>query len=149
MQNLWLPVLAGEGYTMGISFLKVSTFFDQVVLQRHVKDFSCCITTTTKLMPNKLGNVVTYYKKLNLLNHTTLRTCGHVRSRDKLKTVFFCYHNMTTKPSRVVTYNEALPFIKLHNPLIMWSSDVDLSYMIFRFRMETLQWSSNFCFICF
>ena len=30
---------------------------------------------------------------------------------------------MATKPGKVVTYNEDLPPIKSHDPLITWSSD--------------------------
>ena len=38
--------------------------FYRVVLQCHIKYFSCCITTTTRLVAIKLGKVVTYCKKL-------------------------------------------------------------------------------------
>ena len=36
---------------------------------------------------------------------------------------------MTTKPGRVVTFNEGLPSILSHDPLITWSSDFDFSYI--------------------
>ena len=62
----------------------------------QVKYFSCCITT-------KLDKVVTYYKKINPLNHTILWIHGHVRSRDKLKTFLTTTAiTMATKPGRVV-----------------------------------------------
>ena len=35
---------------------------------------------------------------------------------------------MDTKLGRVVTYNEELPSILSHDPLITWSSDFDFSY---------------------
>ena len=38
---------------------------------------------------------------------------------------------MTTKPGRVVTFNEGLPSILSHDPLITWSSDFDFSYIQF------------------
>ena len=32
---------------------------------------------------------------------------------------------MATKPDTMITYNQGLPSIKSHYPLIMWSSDFD------------------------
>ena len=46
---------------------------------------------------------------------------------------------MTTKPGRVVAYNEELSSIKSHYPLITWSSDFDFSHTICRFRAKTLK----------
>ena len=43
---------------------------------------------------------------------------GHVRSIDKLKAYFHYWKPAATKPGRVVTYNEELPSIKSHDPLI-------------------------------
>ena len=57
--NFGRVVIYNEG-----SLYKVTRSFDHVVLQIHVKYFSCCITTTTKPMAMKLCKVVTYYKKL-------------------------------------------------------------------------------------
>ena len=66
-----------------------------MVLRRHVEDFSCCITTTTRPMATKLGRVDTWFST------TTL--------------------TMATKPGREVTFKEELPSIKSHNPLIAFS----------------------------
>ena len=52
---------------------------------------------------------------------------------------------MATKPGKVVTYNGELPSIKSHDPLIMWSSDFDFSYTIYRFKMQTSKLSPNSC----
>ena len=46
---------------------------------------------------------------------------------------------MTAKPGRVVAYNEELPSIKSHYPLITWSSDFDFSHTICRLRAKTLK----------
>ena len=46
---------------------------------------------------------------------------------------------MTTRPGRVVAYNEELPSIKSHYPLITWSSDFDFSHTICRLRAKTLK----------
>ena len=55
----------GKGTYKGtILFHKVTRPSDCVVWQRHVKNFSCCITT----IASKLGKVVSF----NLLTHTTL-----------------------------------------------------------------------------
>ena len=44
-------------------------------LQGHVICFSCCITATTRRMATKLGKVVTYNKKLQLIkSHNPLNT---------------------------------------------------------------------------
>ena len=32
---------------------------------------------------------------------------------------------MASKPTRVVTYNEEVPFIKSHDPRVKWSGDFD------------------------
>ena len=62
-------------------------------------------------MTTKLGKVVTHYNKLQHINSlNTLKTS----SRDTLKTFCLHYHyTMTTKPVRVVIYNEELPFQKV------------------------------------
>ena len=53
---------------------------------------------------------------------------------------------MDTKLGRVVTYNEELPSIQSHDPLITLPSDFDLSYTICRFRMQTPNSSLTSCF---
>ena len=56
-----------------VLFHEVTRFFDPVVLQIHVKYFSCCITTTARPMAIKLDKVVTYYKKLQpITSHNPL-----------------------------------------------------------------------------
>ena len=52
---------------------------------------------------------------------------------------------MPTKPGRVVTYNEELPYIKPHDPLITWSSGFDFSYTICGFRPQTPKLSPTSC----
>ena len=37
--------------------------------------------------------------------------------------------SMVNKPSRMVTYNEELPSIKSHDPLITWDCDFNFSYV--------------------
>ena len=60
---------------MRSSLRKVTRLFHHVVLQGHVKHFSCCITTTTRPMATKLGKVVTCYKKLQSIKlHKPLNT---------------------------------------------------------------------------
>ena len=67
----------------GVPFNKVTKSFDHVVLQGHIKCFSCCITTTTTTTPRpmvtKLGKVVTYYKKLQpIKSHKPLNAWSHM-----------------------------------------------------------------------
>ena len=52
--------------------------------------------------------------------------------------------SMAAKPGRVVTYNEELPSIKSHDPLITWPKDFDFSYSICRFRTQTPKSSPAF-----
>ena len=49
---------------------------------------------------------------------------------------------------KVRIYNEQLPSIKSHDHLIRWSGDFDLSYTIFRFRMQTPRSSPTDCSPC-
>ena len=78
----------------GVHFHNVTRSFDHVVLQDHVKYFSCCITNYARLVTTNLGkNVTCYIRNFNLLSHTTLWTRGHLRSRDKLKKFDLLYHN--------------------------------------------------------
>ena len=77
------------------------TSFDHVVLQSHIKYFSCCITTTTRPIATKLDIVVTYYKKLQ---H------GHVRSRDKLK-IFLSVTQYLISPNLVGWLHTMMGFL--------------------------------------
>ena len=54
-------------------------------------------------MTTKLGSVVTYKAKRQTINYKTLRTRGHVRSRDKLK-IFYPCHNTNGHRTRPVVY---------------------------------------------
>ena len=54
---------------------------------------------------------------------------------------------MATKPDRVFTYNEDLPSINSHDPLIKCSSDFDFSYLICRFRMHMPTLSLTSCLV--
>ena len=115
--TLRVPMATKLGYIQwGVSFHKVTRSFDLLVLQGHVNYFSCCITTTSRPRTTTHGKAVTYYKKLEVLNHTNLWTHGDVRSGDKLK--HYISHTtipLATKPGRVVTYNKELPSIKLRS----------------------------------
>ena len=53
---------------------------------------------------------------------------------------------MATKSGRVVTYNDELPSINSHDPLITWSSDFDFSCTICRFSTQTPMSSPTSCF---
>ena len=44
---------------------------------------------------------------------------------------------MANKSGMVVKYNEELPYRKLHDPFIMWSSDFDFFYLICRLTIQT------------
>ena len=111
-----------------------------MILQGHVKYFCCCTTRTATYMTTKLGKVVTHYNNLQRINsHNILKAS----SRDKLKT--FCLHitiPMTTKPVRVIIYNEELPFQKVKWP---WSSNFDFVYIICRVKTKTPKLSPTFC----
>ena len=51
---------------VGMCIEKFPSIKSPDLLQGHVNYFSCCITTTTRPMATKLGNV-TYYKKAQLI----------------------------------------------------------------------------------
>ena len=85
-------------------------------------------------MTTKLGSVVTYKAKRQTINYKTLRTRGHVRSRDKLK-IFYPCHNTNGHRTRPVVYTMR-SFLTSH--IITWSSDFDCSYTICRFRTQRL-----------
>ena len=48
---------------------------------------------------------------------------------------------------KVAKYNEELPSINSHDPLITWSSDFDFSYTICRFRTQMHKSSLISCFL--
>ena len=98
----------------GIPFHKVTRSLNLVILQGHIKYFSCCITATTRPIATKLGKVVIYCNKL----HKVLNTWSH----DTLKTFYLHYHN-TCGPQtwKLVTYNKELPFIKSGGLVILIS----------------------------
>ena len=56
---------------------------------------------------------------------------------------------MITKSGRVVAYNEELPSIKSHDPLITWSSDFDFSHTICGFKTKMPKSSPTSCFTLF
>ena len=78
-QCLWLSILAEWGDAqLGVLFHKVTRSFDHMVLQGHIKYFSCCIITNTRPMATKLGKEVTYYKKFqDIMSHNPLNTWSH------------------------------------------------------------------------
>ena len=51
-QCLWPQKWQGGDIELGVPFLKVTRSFDQMILQDHVKYFSCCVTTTKRPMAN-------------------------------------------------------------------------------------------------
>ena len=116
-QCIWLYLLGGCGYK--VPFHKVNRSFYHMVLQGHVKHFSCSITTATRSMlpqglwPLNLAKWWLNRRKFNTLSPKTFWTRGHVKSCDKLKA--FYLHTlipMTTKSGRVVAYDEELLFHK-------------------------------------
>ena len=61
------------------------------MLQGHVKNWVCYISTTTRSIAVKLGMKVTYYENLlPIMSHNTLNKW----SRDKLKIYYLYYHNV-------------------------------------------------------
>ena len=85
--------LSRLGIQWRFPFHKVTRAFDHVVLQVHVKYFSCFITTVTRTMATKLVKWYLALRNFNPLSHTSLWTCGHVRLLNKLKTIYLYYYN--------------------------------------------------------
>ena len=126
------------------SFIKSPDPLNHMVLQGHLKYFSCCITTAaTRPMTTKLGKVVTYYKK-----HQSIKSHNPLNTRSRGVFVSTTTIPMATKPSRVATYNAKLHSVRSHDPLITWYIDFDFSYKICRFKMQMLKSLPTSCCVC-
>ena len=122
-----------------------------MVLQGHIKHFSCLISVTTRFMPTNLAKWWLTIRNLNQLRDTIRWTHGQDRSSYTLKTLISTTTMpLVTKSGRVVTYNEELPSIKSYGPLNTWSSDFDFSFLL-RFVGVELQMpksSQTYYLIC-
>ena len=91
----------------------LTRFFDHVVLEGHVNNFSCCITTTPRPMDLNLARWWLTIGNFKPLNHIILWIRGYLRSRDKLKIFYLYCHNTYGGPTWQDGYlNEKLPSIK-------------------------------------
>lgn len=95
----------------GPPFFQVTCFFCYVVLWWHLTKEKPGILYSARTITINFGRMLTYFEVLSLTRHISLRSIGHLRSRNKIKKV------ISPLPKSLYIYQTVgLSFTKSHAP---------------------------------
>ena len=97
------------------------------------------------LWPQNLAKWWLTKRNFNSLSHTTLWTCGHVRSPDKLKIFYLQYYNIYAYQTWQSGYIQEEPSFHKFTSILSRGLVSGLSYTMCRSRMQTHKSSPISC----